>query len=67
MAPCKHCRGTGAIWCRSVGTWEPCGCDEWDDAEAEDDGPDADDARDRRIDEELMGYDDDRRDDDEHV
>jgi hypothetical protein len=63
MNPCKHCRGTGAIWCQYIGTWEPCGCAEWDDAE-DDDGPDADDARDRRIDEELMGYDDDRRDDD---
>lgn len=55
MKPCRHCRGTGAIWNRSIGTWEPCDCD---DEEERDDGPDPDDERDRRIDDELMRRDD---------
>jgi hypothetical protein len=44
---CKACGGSGALWSRSIGTWEPCGCedrehdeDDFEDSEAyaDDDG-----------------------------
>lgn len=50
---CPHCKGTGALWDRHIGTWEPCGCNEWDDAlEASDDEPE-DDTRDRDYDDRM--------------
>lgn len=40
---CPHCKGTGSLWSRDVGTWEPCGCGEWDPDEDQDPDRDEDD------------------------
>lgn len=46
MSPCRHCHGTGAVWNRPIGTWEPCGCEEQ--SEDDDDERDPDEERETR-------------------
>jgi len=60
-APCRHCHGTGAVWNRAIGTWEPCGCEERPEEEREERDPDEEREtreEDRRLREEEAGLED---------